>query len=58
MRAENETPGSAKADRLETFGGDYHRLESTFQPAEKEPPAPRPREKERTRDKTGRKPTG
>jgi hypothetical protein len=55
---QNETAEPAKADQLETFGGNHHRLESSFRPPEKKSPAPRPREKERTQDKTGRKPTG
>ncbi len=56
MTLENDKPEPADAEQIETFGGDYHRLESTFRPVEKTPRAPQVREKGRTRDKNARKP--
>jgi hypothetical protein len=50
-------PSKPAADAVETFGGDYHRFESVFQPR-KEPPAPSAAaEKARTRSKKPRKPS-
>ncbi len=39
MRLESEVPDPRAAKRLKTFGGAYHRLESTFRPAERRPRA-------------------
>jgi hypothetical protein len=38
MKNKRKHPEPISAETVETFGGDYHRLESTFRPRQEPPP--------------------